>query len=210
MVRVAIDGPTAFVHETVVIAANQRGVYLVGLATVGPMDDVVTVAPRRWCVAPRKSAVLISQDEGFAGATAEGSLLTSVVDSLRFAVGDEAADASVATQSPCLVGRKDGAALQLSSEDRRRKRREFRELLSITNVSCRLRRVNSAAIPDQTTQSRILSTWSRHPAAEVFRVEVERRSALGACVHRYHRRHERRQGHGDARRHVEGPVLLGL
>src|SRR5713226_10631209 len=51
------------VDESMVAPTQQAGVGEVGFATIGPMDDVVPVAPIGRPVAAREAAVLVSNDE---------------------------------------------------------------------------------------------------------------------------------------------------
>jgi hypothetical protein len=61
-----VDGPVAVVQVSVVVAAEEDGVVEAGGASVGPVVDVVGVAPAGWAVAAGEGAASVAEDEGAA------------------------------------------------------------------------------------------------------------------------------------------------
>ena len=79
----------------VVSSAAELGVVEVGFASVGPVDDVVDVAPRHGHVASGVDTSAISEFECSSQCGGNGAGASADVDGLRLAVGDDAYDACV-------------------------------------------------------------------------------------------------------------------
>ncbi len=60
---VGCDGPAAFVDGAVVVSAEQQSVGQVGLAALGPGDEVVGVGVHGWAAAAGEAAALVAGGE---------------------------------------------------------------------------------------------------------------------------------------------------
>src|ERR1700734_2404477 len=58
-----IDVPTLLVHPSVMHPVQRHEVIQLGCTTVPPVDVFVPIGRRRWSIAPRESAALVSQDQ---------------------------------------------------------------------------------------------------------------------------------------------------
>lgn len=104
------DVPAVVVDPSVVVLAQQDEVGQVGWSSVGPVDDVVGVAPRRWPVAAGEGAAGVAGGECAALRDGDESLGASDVERLALAAEDDGDDASVAGETSGCPGA-DGAGV---------------------------------------------------------------------------------------------------
>ena len=82
-----------------VVAAEQDGVVEVGGAAVGPVVDVVGVAPARWSVAAGEGAAAVAQHEGASERAGDEAALSADVEDLAGAAEDGGEDGGVAGEA---------------------------------------------------------------------------------------------------------------
>nr|WP_235947382.1 hypothetical protein [Candidatus Frankia alpina] len=99
MIGAESDGPTVVVEETVVPAADEHEVVQAGGAVVGPMPNVVRLAPTRRPVATGECATAVAGDQGAAQVGRDGALRAADVEGDAVRVEDDAADLGVAGQT---------------------------------------------------------------------------------------------------------------
>ena len=91
-VAAELDGPVAVVEVSVVVAAEQDGVVEAGGAAVGPVPDVVGVAPAGWSVAAGERAAAVAQHQGAAQRPGDEAALSADVEDLAGAAEDGGQD----------------------------------------------------------------------------------------------------------------------
>ena len=107
------DLPLVLVDEAVVVAAEKDCVVEGGCSAVGPVADVVAVAPAGWSVAAGEGAAPVAQNEGAADGAGEQASLPAEVEDLSVAAQHCGQDPSVAGQPPRGTRRKLSAIIQL-------------------------------------------------------------------------------------------------
>ena len=85
-------GPVAAVDVAVVVTAEQHRVGHAGVAAVGPVPDVVAVAPAWWAVAAGEGAAAVAEHECPAERTADEASLSTDVEWLAGAAEDGGQD----------------------------------------------------------------------------------------------------------------------
>lgn len=102
--RVGGDGSvsrsSALVRGGVVASAEEGHVVEAGVASVGPVFDVVGVAPSGWGVSSVPGAAVVPEVESSADRRGDSAHGASNVEWLAGAVGDDADDVGVAQQAP--------------------------------------------------------------------------------------------------------------
>src|SRR6266498_3038113 len=93
------DGPVLVVCGVVVAGAEQDGVEQVGGAAVGPVQQMVDVAPAGGQVAAGEGAALIAEDQGAAQRGGDGALGAAEVQGLAGPAEDGGDDFGVAGES---------------------------------------------------------------------------------------------------------------
>ena len=91
-----LHGPVAVVQVSVVVAAEEDGVGQAGGAAVGPVVDVVGVAPARWSVAAGERAAAVAEDEGASERPGDEAALSPDVEDLAGAAEDDGQQGGVA------------------------------------------------------------------------------------------------------------------
>jgi len=110
--------PLVVVDDAVVVAAEQNGVGEFSGPAVGPVADVVSVAPAGGSVAAGEGAASVAQDEGSADGAGEQASLPTQVEDLSLAAQHGRQDSGVAGQ-PTGCGRGElPAVVQLSDSGR--------------------------------------------------------------------------------------------
>ena len=98
------DGPVAVVEVAVMVAAEQHGVGQARVAAVGPVPDVVGVAPAGRAVAAREGAAAVAQDQGASQRAGDEPALPADVEWLAGAAEDGGQDRRVAGEPAHRLG----------------------------------------------------------------------------------------------------------